>query len=488
MNAMKQQNELESIVSELRNLSTETEWVEFKVNYANPQTIGERISAISNMAALKGKICGYMVWGIHDETHEIAGTAFEPQRAKKGGEDLQLWLSRQLTPRIHFQFHEVGVGGRRVVLLEIPKAAGRPTQFGGVEYVRVGSHQQKLKEYPEFERELWRAFDTTPFEKGLALQHVESGAVLDLLDYPAYFSLMSLPLPDNKKGVLSAFENEGLITVETPGKFAITHLGAILFAKNLAQFGGLGRKAARVVQYKNGDRLTTVRETVRQKGYAADFAAFMEFLKNLLPENEILQKAFRKTTPMYPPVAIRETLANALIHQDFAMQGCGPLCEIFSDRVEITNPGEPLVNTARFLDSPPRSRNEALAAMMRRMGICEERGSGVDKIVFETELYQLPAPIFEQVPNFTRAVLFAHKPFKNMGKEDRCRACYLHACLKHVGRDPMTNASLRVRFGIEEKNSSIISRIIKETMDSELVRPYDAEQGRKYARYLPFWA
>jgi ATP-dependent DNA helicase RecG len=96
---------------------------------------------------------------------------------------------------------------------------------------------------------------------------------------------------------------------------------------------------------------------------------------------------------MYPEIAVRELIANALIHQNFSVTGVGPMIEIFANRMEITNPGIPLVQTDRFLDSPPRSRNETLASIMRRIGICEERGSGVDKIIFETELYQLPAPL-----------------------------------------------------------------------------------------------
>ena len=59
-------------------------------------------------------------------------------------------------------------------------------------------------------------------------------------------------------------------------------------------------------------------------------------------------------------------VANAVIHQDFFVTGAGPLVEIFDDRVEITNPGRPLVATERFLDTPPRSRNEMLAAFLRR--------------------------------------------------------------------------------------------------------------------------
>ena len=164
------------------------------------------------------------------------------------------------------------------------------------------------------------------------------------------------------------------------------------------------------------------------------------------------------------------------------------MIEIFADRMEITNPGLPLVETERFLDTPPRSRNESLASFMRRAGICEERGSGVDKVVFETEFFQLPAPLFETPGQSTRAVLFAYKHLREMDRGDRSRACYLHACLRHVERNLMTNSSLRERFGISQANAAMASRIIREAMEDKLVRPYDPAQGRKYAKYLPFWA
>jgi ATP-dependent DNA helicase RecG len=146
---------------------------------------------------------------------------------------------------------------------------------------------------------------------------------------------------------------------------------------------------------------------------------------------------------MYPELAIREIVANAIIHQDFFDCGTSVMIEIFPNRFEVTNPGIPLVDTDRFLDSPPKSRNEALASFMRRIGICEERGTGVDKIVFQTELYQLPAPIFEAVTDFTRVILFAYKELKEMDKADKIRVCYLHACLKYIQHDYMTNLSLR---------------------------------------------
>lgn len=164
------------------------------------------------------------------------------------------------------------------------------------------------------------------------------------------------------------------------------------------------------------------------------------------------------------------------------------MVELFEGRVEITNPGEPLVETARFLDSPPSSRNEGLASLMRRLGICEERGSGIDKVVAQVEFYQLPAPLFEVAPGFTRVVLFAPRPLAEMDKADRVRACYLHACLKYVQRDYLTNTSLRERFGIEEQNRAIASRLIRDTLAAGFIAPHDPQASPRYMKYVPAWA
>lgn len=118
------------------------------------------------------------------------------------------------------------------------------------------------------------------------------------------------------------------------------------------------------------------------------------------------------------------------------------------------------------------------------MGVCEERGSGYDKVVYQTEFYQLSAPIVEVTDEHT----FSHKPWTNMDREERIRACYLHSCLKYVTKDFMTNASLRQRFGMEEKHISISSRVIRDTVELGKVRPKDPETAPKHMKYIPYWA
>lgn len=480
---------LQQLLNELRKLPKETEWVEFKHNNADPNEIGEQISALANSAALAGKTCGYVVWGIESEMHNILGTDFSPRSKKIGNEELENWLLHLLAPKINFSFYEINVEQKVVVLLEIERAFRHPVQFKGVEYVRIGSYTKPLKGFPEKERQLWRIFDTTPFEDLSAMDNVDADTVLRLIDYPAYFDLLKQSLPDNKQGILNRFIEDNIIKKNEAGSYNITNLGAILIAKKLDDFKDLRRKAVRVIIYENATRIKTIKEHVGIKGYACGFEGLVDFINGLIPRNEIIGKALRKDVPMYPIIAVRELLANALIHQDFFIRGAGPMVEIFSDRIEITNPGVPLVKTERFLDSPPKSRNESLASFMRRIGVCEERGSGIDKAVFETELYQLPAPLFEVIEGNTRITLFAHRPLSKMDRQDRVRATYLHACLKYVQRGYLTNSSLRERFGIQKENSAMVSRIIKDALEDKAIKLTDPEsESRKYTRYVPIWA
>ncbi|MGE5155511.1 MAG: ATP-binding protein, partial [Bdellovibrio bacteriovorus] len=444
--------------------------------------------ALANAAALVGKAFAYLVWGVRDEDHTVVGTGFDPHAARVGNEELESWLLRLLEPKIDFRFFCVVVEDWPVVLLEIHRAARHPVAFAGQEYIRVGSYKKKLKDFPEKERALWRIFDRTPFEDGIATERTSADEVLRLLDYPAYFDLLERPLPADRDGILAALAEDRLIRRGEAGGWDITNLGAVLFAKRLDAFHALRRKAVRVIQYRGRGRTETLKEQVGGKGYACGFEGLVGYINGLLPANEVIGEALRRSVPMFPELAVRELVANALIHQDFFVTGAGPMVEIFVDRIEITNPGEPLVDTQRFVDTPPRSRNEAVASLMRRFRICEERGSGIDKVVFQVELFQLPAPLFEKPEGFTRTVLFAHKPLSAMDKTDRVRACYLHACLRYVTRQVMTNASVRERFGILPNNKATASRLIREALEAGLIRLVSEDVGDKSRSYVPFWA
>ena len=476
------------LVRELCRLPQETEWVEFKHNDASPEKVGQYISALSNSAALNEKPCGYVVWGVKSGTHEILGTTFHPENRKKGNEPLEAWLLRMLEPQVPFQFRSLSIDGKRVVLLEIECAANLPIAFGGAEYVRVGEVTKPLRKTPEHARKLWRAFDRQQFTELAAIEHETTRRVLQILNGPAYFKLLGQPLPGSHRNIMAALAAERLIRRCPAGGWDITNLGALLFANRLESFPGLERKALRVIRYRDTGRTDAIGEKTVAPGYACGFDEIVDHVTTLLPRNEIIQRFTRKNVPAFPMPAVRELIVNALIHQDFTVTGAGPMVEIFPDRIEITNPGAPLVPKDRLIDHAPRSRNESLASLMRRFGFCEERGSGIDRVMDQIEIFQLPAPRFEEFTEGTRVTIFSFRAFPAMSKTERIDACYWHACLCYISSRSMTNATLRKRFGITVKNAAQISRLLSKATRAGVIVVRDLSVGTKSRAYLPYWA
>ena len=479
-----EQTELNEIIRNLLSLPKECEWAEFKLNFHGEEELGQNISALSNGACLQGKSFGYILYGVDDTTISIKGTTFHPKSQKVKQEELENWILQRLSPRIDVEFIEGTYNELPVALVKIPAAQGQPTSFFHNDYVKVGSITRTLKDFPEKERKIWASNKkTVPFEQQVALVVDGADDVVSLLSTQTYFELLEIPYPTTQSAVIDKFISEKFIKKERNG-YAITNLGALLFAKDLSKFETLYRKAVRVIQYKGKNKLETLKDQEGTYGYIVGFKGLIKYIMDILPSNEIINQALRTEKTMYPELAIRELVANALIHQDFEIAGTGPLIEIFSDRIEISNPGKPLITPDRFIDEY-QSRNEKLASVMRRFGICEEKGSGMDKVVFQIEFYQLPAYDVQIQEKHTKVIIYSYLPFAKMSKNDRIRACYQHACLCYVTNEKMTNTSLRKRFEISEANASMASRIIKDTTIANLIKEDNPDNTSKN---IPIWA
>lgn len=476
------------LVDDLRGRAAESSWIEYKRDNSQPDMIGRRCSALSNAARLEGKDCGYMLWGIDDTTHEVVGTRFHPDAAKVGNIELPFWLAKELKPSIAFSFRVIDHPDGLVVLLEIPAATTAPVGFKSIPYIRIGSATPKLADHPEWHQKLIECLRPYAWEQGIARRYITGDEVLELLDYTHYFRLTNQPLPDNRGGIFERLSADGLISTDVGQRWNISNLGAILFASKLDVFdSSLARKAVRLVVYDGSNRTAPVKHRLDgQKGYAAGFQGLVDYINGLIPHNEHIGSALRVAKPLFPELAVRELIANALIHQDMTITGSGPQIELFSDRIEITNPGRPLLQPERMIDLPPRSRNESLASLMRRMGLCEEQGSGLDKVIAQVELFQLPPPLFREADDSMQVVLYGPRRFAEMTPDERVRACYQHAVLRFLSGDRMKNATLCERFGIESRNASQASVVIRKTQEAGLIKVADPDHPR--AGYVPMWA
>lgn len=477
--------ELTLLLGKLVSLPKETEWVEFKHNFHSEEEIGQRLSALSNSAALLNKPFSYLVFGVEDGSHAVIGTTFKAKQHKKGNEELEMWLLNRLNPRIDIECFEFDADGKHISLYRIPAATDRPVTFLNTAYVRVGSLTKPLMGYPDKEAKLWRINRSKSLDRTVVKECGNSSDVIKLLSVETYFDRLKIPMPQTADGIMERFISERFVISSLTG-YGITELGAILLAKDLRDFDNLYRKAVRVIVYNGKSKVDTVREQCFEQGYAVCFPMMIDWVNGQLPANEEIGKALREDVRMYPEIAIREICANMIIHQDFNVLGF-PMIEIYSDRVEISSPGQPLISTDRFIDEY-QSRNEELADIMRRMGFCEEKGSGMDKALTAIEKYQLP-PIKYRVSDIrTTIILSAFKKWSDTSKEERVMACYQHACLKYLSNEMLTNKSLRERLGVDEKNYPLISVVIKEAIAQGLIKVGTPEgTNRRDIAYIPHW-
>ena len=430
--------------------------------------------------ALANEGGGHLVLGVSDKRpRQVVGT----QAFQNRGE-ITARILEALRMRVEVQELQ-HPNGRVLVFAVPPRPAGTPLHHEGAYLMRAGEELVPMS--PDHLKRIFAEGGPDWFDRP-AWAGASAEEVVALLDTQSFFDLMQLPYPTSRDGVLERLAQERLIERKTDG-WSIANLAAILLAKRLEAFSPeLARKAARVVIYEGTNKLATRYDEPQPQGYAVGFEKLVDFVHSSAPRNHFVEQALRDEVKMFPRQAIRELVANALVHQDFEATGQSVMVEMYTDRLEVSNPGLPPIKVERFIDEF-RSRNERLAELMRRMRVCEEKGSGIDKVIHLAEVFQLPAPDFRTSETRTTAVLFSHQDFADMSKPDRIRACYQHCCLKYVSNERMSNQSLRERFRLPESKAATASQVIGATKEAGLIKSDESDTtSTRYARYLPFWA
>ncbi len=464
-------NYWESILKQLRNPeNADNEYLLSLKSIKSPDQIGHIISALANTAVLEKKQYLYAIVE-NDAENQSCIDGF-----KREDKDF-------LTSNVNFQIQFLESS---CILIEVQSAINTTVQYKGIEYILVDKQIDTLSKYQDKEKIIWRNLDNPQaFEEEIALENISFESIEKLLDCRKIFEILKFSYPNTNLGVINLLIKLRFIKEQNTGKYCITNLGAILAARRLSLFPALQFKAIRVITY-SGDNVTcSASEQIGGKGYLLGFEGLINFVMKQLPTKEVIDGAIRKNTQDFPILSIRELIANALIHQDFKING-SPVIEIFVNRIEINNPGIPQIKIERFIDHPPISRNEALAAIMHKAGICEERGSGYDKIIDYVEKHNLPAPQITVYDKRIKVTLYAKKDFNDLTKEDRKLACYNHTVLNYVQGKVTNNSTLRDRFQLDKKDSYKISRIFTDTLSDGLIK-IKSDSGTKNREYIPTW-
>lgn len=477
----------EELIRTLTQYEAEQEWFEFKSNLSEPDTIGEYVSALSNAAMLVEKQFAYLIFGVEDETHSIIGTNIRLATMKKKGELFSNFLNRYLEPSINFDFSHCEIDGKRVEIITVENAFIKPVKFKNTAYIRVGSSKQRLDNCQEKERSLWNISSRFSFEQGIAAANLTREQIWDNFHCKKLSTLLhSNDLPDS--AIFEDLVVRGLIIDNLQDGYDVTNLLALIAAKDLSKYPTISNKSPRVIVYSGSNKETAIEDIQGKYGYAVTFEKLLNFIMNRIKGEEIIIGAIRHTTYRHPKIAVREFLANALIHQNLIADGYGPRIEIFLDKIKFTNPGSPLIDTDRFIGAPAKSRNEKLAKLMRDCRLCEERGSGVERACRAVEESLQASPSFENVEDSTIVTLFMTSNFSSMSSNDRVRVCYQHAQLKYLDGDTINNASLRERLGLNKNQSASATGVINDTIAAGLIKPVDRDQANKNSRYVPHYA
>ena len=359
---------LVAVVNELRSYKTEKEWFEFKENWYEPKELGEYISALANSAAYEGRDCAYFVWGIHDVTHDVTGTNFDPDQDVKG-EPLKHFLARQVYPDIDFRFDEIRLEKKRVVVLSIPAAKKIPVSFAEERYIRIGSSKEKLKKYPEKESFLFSVLrDGFPTIENTESEYQD----LTFEKLKIYYGAKGIKL--NEKQYKN---NLGLYTTE--GKYNI-------MAQLLSDNSHMPVRVAIFSGTSKADNMYSVREFGNQcLFYTLDEVLRYGDVLNIIQADETKRIVERKEVPLFDNDAFREAIINAFLHNKW-VDGNEPMITVFSDRIEILSRGTlPKKQTLQgFYSGESVPVNVKLSEIFLQLHISEKTGRGVPKI---TEKY-----------------------------------------------------------------------------------------------------
>lgn len=452
----------------------------------NNQKLSKHLSAFSNLPG-----GGFLVFGIEGKTGGIKGITME--NAELIVQKLSSLSRDTLLPEVALSHKIENYKDKPILFIYVKESSTKPVYLrsGTIEdsFIRSGGTTQKASR-----QEIGGLMlnSKNPVFEDLHVSKLLSGKeILSLLDYKKILELLGKPDNITDESVLHWLEQENMINAVDETGYYITNLGALAAANSLKDFDSLSRKAVRVIKYKGNNKITTEREYPGNKGYAISFEALLFFIKTLLPSSEIIKTALRAETSIYPDIALRELIANALIHQDFTVKGAGPMIEIYDNRIEISNPGKllPSKTVDRLIGTTPQSRNDALASAFRRYNICEERGSGFQKSVAAIELYGLPPLRFEELANSFRVTIYAPRNFAELSPQERVEAAYQHSVLKYYSSSSMSNTSLRERFNVSERYRSQVSIVIREALSQQKIKPKDPNNSStKFVEYIPIWS
>ena len=441
--------------------SGESETLEFK------ETTGTRREAAMTVCAFLNQGGGQVLFGVTE-----AGVVVGQQVSERTIEELSAEL-RQVDPPAFPTVERIPVdGGREVIVVSTGQGASRPYSYRGSAYRRVGNTTLPMSA-DEYNRML---FERMHSEQRWENQPAAGWSVDDLDEAEIRRTVAEAVRRGRLEEPVGGEPTDLLRGLGLLRDGVLLRAAAVLFGSMERLEFEMPQCLLRVARFRGLDRMEFL-DNRQFNGNAFTLLANAErFLRETLPiAGRFEQNRFERIDePLYPPLATREALANALCHRDYSIGGGSVGIAVYDDRLEVTSSGSLHFGlTPEKLFGPHESRpwNPLIARTFYRRGIIEEWGSGTLKMAELTNSAGLPVPEIEDDGGAV-TVRFRHgrfvprpSPSGMSGPEER-REMIL-ALLEGV-EDGLTRQELHTRLGPEVSERQV-RRALSELKNGGLV-------------------
>lgn len=435
----------------------ECKTLEFKENTHNIKGILKTIVAFANTAG------GVILIGIKDKTKEIIGLSNPLKEEERLTSAINDSISPLIIPDIEFCSYR----GRELLIIRVHHMAGpffikKAGPTAGV-YIRFGSTDRKADLQTINSLHLFasnKSFDEQPSLCGSINQ-----------DY-----LKTIFMEVNKKPNQKQCEMLGIYANHS-GKIIPSIGGVLLFSEKRTDV--LPDSVIRCACFQGTSKAKILDAHDIYSPLPTSIDAIINFIERNSKKEFIIGKIRRTEILEYPPEAVREIILNALMHADYSMKGSQIQVALFSDRLEVTNPGGlPFGQTMKkALSGFSRLRNHVIGRVFRELQLVEQWGSGLQRIREICEKLGLKTPTFLEENNHFRVTIYSLKQESAIiSKNEKQLLNYLK---KHGAIQ--TNEAAKL-WRISDRAAR--TRLAKMTQEGLLIRVSTSDKDPK-AVYIP---
>lgn len=405
--------EITKLIRDAIKHSTETANVEFKrAKEGLPKSTWRSISAFSHKPG-----GGIIVFGVFDDRQQkkiiIEGTKDIAIIQEK----LSDLLSNEMSSIIRADYHILEIKDKSLLAVYIPECPDqfkpcyyKPTGMPQGAYIRDGNTDRRITD-EEMRRFIENSkkckFDITQ-AKGVKLEDLSKDKIMNLLLKSGARAQREISLTDLSFELL---KNLG-IADDFKGIKAPTLAGFLIFAAQAPQsVKDFSRYIVRCVKYKGSNVATDIIDSLDVDGTLdIQIDIIQKFVLRNIRKSSSIVGTKRVDKYEYPEKAIREIIANAIIHRDYKITETYSQVNIFEDRIEVFNPGcLPPGVTVKNIKDAQVSRNEVIAARLKELDYLEEYGRGIDIVFSKMEEWGLLPPLFKNSTNSFKVILVGGK-------------------------------------------------------------------------------